>query len=201
MIKSKPAVYIVDDDDAIRKALKLLMKSAGLEAEVHASAKSFLDSYEGCVCGCLLLDVRMPGMSGLELQKLLVNQQINIPVIIMTGHGDIAMAVQTMKDGAFDFIEKPFDNQALVERVQAALEQASDAESRDSHREEVLSRFARLTPREREIMDSLVGGKRNKVIAAELGISTRTVEAHRAKIMEKMGARSLSEIVRMNLGH
>jgi len=195
-MQQEPIVYIVDDDEAIRSALRLLMKSADLRVVTCASAEEFLNTYKPELPGCLVLDVRMPGMSGLELQKLLLDRHIRVPVVIMSGHGDVNMAVQAMKDGAVDFIEKPFKNEVLLERVQQCV--ARDVEIRKEQRQhvEAATRIASLTPREREVMELLIQGKRNKIIASDLGISNRTVEAHRAKIMEKMHAHSLSEIVR-----
>ncbi len=191
-----PIVYVVDDDEAIRSALRLLMKSADLRVVTCASAEEFLKIYKPEQPGCLVLDVRMPGMSGLELQKLLLERHIRVPVIIMSGHGDVTMAVQAMKEGAVDFIEKPFKNEVLLERIKQCV--ASDVETRKELRQhvEAATRIASLTPREREVMELLIQGKRNKIIASDLGISNRTVEAHRAKIMEKMHAHSLSEVVR-----
>lgn len=195
-MQQEPIVYIVDDDEAIRSALRLLMKSANLRVITCASAEEFLKSYKPESPGCLVLDIRMPGISGLELQKLLSDRHIRVPVIIMSGHGDITMVVQAMKGGAADFIEKPFKNEVLLERVKQCA--ARDVEMRIEERQhvEAASRIASLTPREREVMQLLIQGKRNKIIASDLGISNRTVEAHRAKIMEKMHAHSLSEIVR-----
>ncbi len=192
-----PIVYIVDDDEAIRDALRLLMRSANLRVQCCASADEFLAGYKPELPGCLVLDVRMPGMSGLELQRLLKQRHIDIPVVIMTGHGDVSMAVQAMKDGAVDFVEKPFKNDVLLDRIQQCLK--TDIDERAKHREnvEAASRIASLTQREREVMELLIQGKRNKTIASELGISNRTVEAHRAKIMEKMQAHSISDIMRI----
>lgn len=196
MMQQDPVVYIVDDDEAIRSALRLLMKSANLRVAVCASAEEFLKTYKSELPGCLVLDIRMPGMSGLELQKLLLERHIRVPVVIMSGHGDVTMVVQAMKSGAADFIEKPFKNDVLLELVKQCV--ARDVETRKAERQhvEAAARIASLTPREREVMELLIQGKRNKIIASVLGISNRTVEAHRAKIMEKMQAHSLSEIVR-----
>ena len=195
-MQQEPIVYIVDDDEAIRTALRLLMKSANLRVVTCASAEEFLKTYKPELPGCLVLDIRMPGISGLELQKLLLDRHIRVPVIIMSGHGDITMVVQAMKGGAADFIEKPFKNEVLLEQVKQCV--ARDVETRKEERQhvEAATRIASLTPREREVMQLLIQGKRNKIIASDLGISNRTVEAHRAKIMEKMHAHSLSEIVR-----
>jgi two-component system, LuxR family, response regulator FixJ len=195
-MQHEPIVYVVDDDEAIRSALRLLMKSADLRVVTCASAEEFLKVHKPELPGCLVLDIRMPGMNGLELQRLLNDRHIRVPVVIMSGHGDVSMAVQAMKDGAVDFIEKPFKNEVLLERVKQCV--ARDVETRKEQREhvEAATRIASLTPREREVMELLIQGKRNKIIASDLGISNRTVEAHRAKIMEKMHAHSLSEIVR-----
>jgi FixJ family two-component response regulator len=192
-----PIVYVVDDDEAIRDALRLLMKSANLRVQCCASAEEFLASYRPELPGCLVLDVRMPGMSGLELQHLLNDRHIGIPVVIMTGHGDVSMAVQAMKEGAVDFVEKPFKNDVLLERVKDGLKRDIEERAKNRQIAEAASRIASLTQREREVMDLLIQGKRNKTIASELGISNRTVEAHRAKIMEKMQAHSISDIMRL----
>ena len=195
----KQSVYIVDDDEGIRKALGLLMKSAGLLAEQYASADAFLQDFNPSKGGCLVVDVRMPGISGLELQKVLANRQISIPVIIMTGHGDVTMAVKAMKAGAADFIEKPFKNQELLDRIQQCLAQSAELQINQEQRAAAIERVALLTDREREVLNFLVAGKLNKQIAAELDISIRTVEAHRAKIMDKLQAKSLSDVVRIAL--
>ena len=192
-------VYIVDDDEAIRSALSLLMESVGLKTESCESAYDFLDSYDPNLPGCLLLDIRMKGMSGLELQLRLNEMGIQLPVIIMTGHGDVSMAVRALKAGAIDFIEKPFENKSLINKVNAALEDEIERQKRKSADEIILRRLQRLSPREREIMTLLVEGKSNKVIAAELNISIRTVENHRAKIMDKAGADSFSQLIHYSL--
>jgi two-component system response regulator FixJ len=177
-------VYIVDDDENIRKAIALLLKSAGLTAEQYASADEFLKCFDPDKGGCLVVDVRMPGMSGLELQDVIRERQIVMPVIIMTGHGDVAMAVKAMKAGAVDFIEQ-------------CLSQSAELQVNKQHQLEVVERIRLLTGREREVMELLVAGKLNKQVAAELDISTRTVEAHRARIMDKLQAKSFSEVVRI----
>jgi FixJ family two-component response regulator len=192
-----PKVYIVDDDEAVRNSLKLLMKSIGLEAVAFASASAYLESFNPDQPGCIVLDVRMPGMSGLEMQHELNRRHAITPVIFITGHGDIPMAVEAMQNGAFDFLAKPFRDQDLIDRVQRAL--ASDARTREAFRSVgvIRHKFETLTPREREVMNLVVRGKPNKVCAAELGVSQRTVEIHRARVMEKMGADSLAQLVRM----
>ena len=195
-MQHEPIIYIVDDDEAIRSALRLLMKSANLRVITCSSAEEFLKAYKPESPGCLVLDIRMPGISGLELQKLLIDRHIRVPIIIMSGHGDITMVVQAMKGGAADFIEKPFKNEVLLERVKQCAARDVEMRKEELQHVEAASRIASLTPREREVMQLLIQGKRNKIIASDLGISNRTVEAHRAKIMEKMHAHSLSEIVR-----
>jgi RNA polymerase sigma factor (sigma-70 family) len=192
-------VYIVDDDEAVRDSLRLLLQSVGLRAQTYASAQQFLDAYRPPAPGCLLVDVRMPGMSGLELQERLAEKKIPLPVIIITGHGQIAMAVRAMKAGAVDFIQKPFDNEALLEVIHKTLARAADRQRQQARIADNAARLATLTPREREVMERLVAGKSNKVIAADLGISTRTVEVHRARIMEKLEAKSLADVVRIAL--
>jgi FixJ family two-component response regulator len=192
-------VFIVDDDEAVRGALRLLIRSVGLQARAFGSAQEFLDGYDPRQAGCLVLDVRMPGISGLELQQELNQRGATIPVVFITGHGDVPMAVEAMQQGAFDFLQKPFRDQDLLDRVQRAL--TRDAESRASlaARAQIRERLASLTPREVEVMRLVTRGKANKVIGAELGVSQRTVEIHRAHVMEKMQAASLAELVRMVL--
>jgi FixJ family two-component response regulator len=196
---NEPTVFIVDDDNEVREAIGLLMDSVGLPNETFDSAWNYLARFEPERPGCLVLDVRMRQMSGLELQERLAEEPIHPPVIIITGHGDVPMAVRAVKNGAVDFIEKPFNDQSLLDAVHRAIE--IDAEQR-GHALEIASvqeRMQRLTKREREVLDQIVAGKRNKVIAADLGISQSTVEAHRAKVMEKLEVRSLSELMRAML--
>ncbi|MCF7985887.1 MAG: response regulator transcription factor [Thiohalocapsa sp.] len=198
-MNNEPTVFIVDDDDEVREAISLLMDSVGLASETFDSAWAYLACFDPQRSGCLVLDVRMRHMSGLELQERLAEESIHPPVIIITGHGDVPMAVRAVKAGAVDFIEKPFNDQALLDAVHRAIE--VDAENR-GHALQVASlheRLERLTKREQEVLRQIVSGKRNKVIAADLGISQSTVEAHRAKVMEKLEARSLSELMRMML--
>lgn len=190
-------VFIVDDDDAMRESLTWLIESVGLQVETYASADDFLQSYYPGRPGCVLLDIRMPGMSGLELQSYLQQQQISVPVIMITGHGDVPMAVRAMKSGAIDFIEKPFNDEQLLESIRNALAIDDTRRDEQAFKAEVASRLAQLTPRESEVMDMVTAGKSNKEIANELGVSSKTVEAHRAKVMEKMEARSLAELVRL----
>ena len=199
-MKILPAsVYIVDDDEAVRTSVRFLIRSVGLQAQAFASAQEFLGAYDPRQPGCLLLDVRMPGMSGLDLQQELNRRGATIPVVFITGHGDVPMAVEAMQQGAFDFLQKPFRDQDLLDRVQRALARDTESRSRLAARAEILARLATLTPRETEVMRLVTRGKANKVVGAELGVSQRTVEIHRAHVMEKMRASSLAELVRMVL--
>jgi len=197
MSTSEPTVFIVDDDDAVRRFLCGLIASVDVPVEAFVSAQEFLDSFELGRAGCLLLDIRMPGMSGLELQKELVARDMRIPVIILTGHGDVQIAVQAMKAGAFDFIEKPFNNELLLDRIQRAVAQQVHVETDGVKHDEIADRMALLTSRERQVMSMVANGEMNKRIAHQLGISEKTVEIHRAKVMEKMQAGSLADLVRM----
>jgi FixJ family two-component response regulator len=192
-------VFVVDDDQAMRNSLKWLIESVGMEVETYASADDFIESYYPGRSGCLLLDVRMPGMSGLELQEYFLQQSIRIPIVIITGHGDVPMAVRAMKAGAVDFIEKPFNDEFLLDSIRRALTLDEQQRSIQAHRAEIATRLAQLTPREHQVMEMVTNGRSNKEIAAELGVSTKTVEAHRARVMEKMDADSLAELVRMAL--
>lgn len=191
-------VYIVDDDDAVRDSLSWLVESVGLEAETFASAAEFLDICNNELSGCLVSDVRMPGMSGIELQEQLVSRGIKIPIIFITGYGDIKMAVQAIQHGAVDFITKPFNDQELLDKIQHAIEKGMQAWERQVEIKKLESRFERLTPREHEVMLKVIQGKLNKIVASELDISSKTVEAHRAKVMEKMQASNLAELIRMS---
>jgi len=195
----EPTIFIVDDDEAVRDSLRWLMESVGLRAQTYSSAQAFLEACHADQSGCLLLDIRMPGMSGLDLQERLVTEGIELPVIIITGHGDVPMAVRALKNGALDFVEKPFNDQLLLDCVNRAI--AEDAERRRNlaHGAALRERFSLLTPREREVLGLVVDGTPNKLIAAELGVSLKTVEAHRARVMEKLEADSLSHLVRMAL--
>jgi len=190
-------VYIVDDDDAIRDSLSLLMRSVGLASETHESAADFLQAYEPDKLSCLIADIRMPGLSGLELQQELNERHAEVPIIFITGHGDVPMAVKAMQAGAMDFIQKPFRDQDLLDKIHKALQE--DRERRNARREVsvIRERLDTLTPRETEVMQKVVQGCANKVIAMDLGVSQRTVELHRARVMHKMGVRSLAELVRL----
>jgi two-component system, LuxR family, response regulator FixJ len=197
MKERSPVVFIVDDDEAVRNSLRLLLKSVGLCATALPTAQEFLSQYDPQQPGCLILDVRMPGMSGLELQEQLNARGAMIPVVFITGHGDVAMAVEAMQQGAFDFLQKPFRDQDLIERIQRALTKDQANHTEMSERSRVKERFDSLTPREREVLDLVTSGKPNKIMAADLGVSQRTVEIHRARVMEKMHASSLAQLVRM----
>lgn len=192
-------VFVVDDEASMRDSLRFLLESVGLRVETYPEAGEFLDSWSPERAGCIVTDVRMRGMSGLELQEELVRRAIDVPVIVITGHGDVPMAVRAMKSGAIDFLQKPFSDQALLDRVQQAIEIAQDKRRSRAERVEIEGRLSLLTPREREIADLLVDGKANKEIAGELGLSTRTVEGHRAHIMDKLGADSFADLVRLVL--
>lgn len=192
---SMSLVHVVDDDRAVRDSLSFLLDIAGYRVVPHESAEHFLAAAALDGPGCAVVDVRMPGMSGMELQQELNRRQATLPVVVITGHADVAMAVAALKAGAIDFIEKPFDDEVLLAAVRSAI----DRGRRNLHLVDLRQRLTRLTDREREVMGRIVAGHANKVIGATLGISIRTVEIHRARVMEKMAARSLSELVRMAL--
>ena len=199
MPEPEPTVFIVDDDAAMRDALHTLLNSVGMKTALYASADEFLAAYRPAQPGCLVLDVRMPGMNGLELQERLAEIGLDLPIIIITGHGDIPMAVQAMRAGAVDFLEKPFREQDLLHRLRQAIERDARSRRERSDKAGVARRLASLTSREREVLDLVVAGKHNKAIASELAISHKTVEFHRAKIMEKMEADSVAALVGMVL--
>ena len=190
-------IYIVDDDEGVRNSLRFLLKSVGHVCQTLASANEFLETYQPKQPGCLILDVRMPGMSGLELQQQLNLRGAIIPVIFITGHGDVPMAVEAMQHGASDFLQKPFRDQDLLDRIQRALERDARNRAALTEHERIRASFDSLTPREREVLALITRGKSNKVMAAELGVSQRTVEIHRARVMDKTGAASLAQLVRM----
>ncbi len=197
MTMFEPTVFIVDDDDAVRRFLSGLIDSIELRVEAFASARDFLEAYEPGQPGCLVLDVRMPGMSGLELQRELADRAIDLPVIILTGHGNVQLAVHAMKAGAVDFVEKPFDNELLLDRIQRAVAENLRAGRERIKRIEIAGRIQLLTPREREVLDLVVAGQTNKGAARHLDISEKTVEIHRANVMRKMQAKSLADLVKM----
>ncbi|MGH8240371.1 MAG: response regulator FixJ [Steroidobacteraceae bacterium] len=196
---ARPTIFVVDDDAAVRDALKLLLRSVGHAVETFGSAQEFLDACGEDRAGCLVLDIRMPGMSGLELQQKLNEKHSILPIIFITGHGDVPMAVEAMQAGAVDFIQKPFRDQDLIDRINQALEKDSSNRAALGERNDIRRRLETLTPREREVLDLVVHGKANKVIAGDLKLSQRTVEIHRARVMEKMQASSLAHLVRMVL--
>jgi FixJ family two-component response regulator len=199
MKELSPTITVIDDDDGVRNALKLLFKSLGLRVVAYASAQDFLSHYVLDQPGCLVVDVRMPGMSGLELQQELNLRGAMIPVIFITGHGDISMAVEAIQQGAFDFLSKPFEDRDLIDRVQRALEKDTADRSDIAKGELIRQRLESLTPREREVLTLVTGGNANKAMAADLGVSQRTVEIHRARVMKKMRVKSLAQLVRMTL--
>ena len=192
-------VYVVDDDQAIRHAMELLMRSVGLNYEIFHSGDDFLTKHSNDRAGCLVLDIRMPGLGGLELQEKLNDMGSTLPIIFITGHGDVPMAVEAMQKGAVDFIQKPFRDQELLDRIGEALRTDQERRSAREEKSEVLGKIEKLTNREHQVLDLVVTGKPNKVIAYELGVSQRTVEIHRARVMEKMQAKSLADLVRMHL--
>jgi two-component system, LuxR family, response regulator FixJ len=194
-----PTVYVVDDDDGMRRALDTLLSTVGFKTAVFSRPSEFLANFKADVPGCLVLDIRMPDMSGLEVQQHLNRMGSMLPVIFITGHGDVPMAVQAMKEGAFEFIQKPFRDQDLLDRINHALKQDAENRSTEARRAEVQHRHESLTPRERQVKDMVVDGAANKVIAIDLNLSERTVEIHRAKVMEKMGARSVAHLVKLHL--
>jgi len=192
-----PTVFVVDDDGAVRSSLRLLLKSVGLAVSAFDSAQAFLDAYSQLWAGCILLDVRMPDMSGPVLQQQLTLRGSRLPVIFITGHGDVSMAVEAMQKGAFDFVEKPFHDQELLDRVHRALAEDARIRCQLAEHETIRNRFDSLTPREREVLEQVTRGSSNKVMAYDLRISQRTIEIHRSRIMEKMQAPSLAQLVRM----
>jgi two-component system, LuxR family, response regulator FixJ len=196
---AKQLVHVIDDDEALRESLSFLLETAHFEVRVYDSALRFLDSLRQAEPGCIITDVRMPGMSGLELLRQLANLEATFAVIVITGHGDIPLAVEAMKLGAIDFLEKPFDDNALIVAVRSALSRCQRDLERDSEKLEIHGRIATLSNRERQVLEGLVAGHANKTIAFDLGISPRTVEIYRANLMTKMQASSLSDLVRMTL--
>jgi two-component system, LuxR family, response regulator FixJ len=192
-------VHVIDDDEAVRQSLEFLLRAAGVTARTYESASAFLNALPTIEAGCIITDVRMPGISGIELLKRLGEMHVKLPVIVITGHGDVPLAVEAMKVGAADFLEKPFEDEHLLASVRSALGRSQQDAARDAKRAEVEARLATLTNREREVLEGLVAGKPNKIIAFDLAISPRTVEIYRANVMTKMAAASLSELVRMAL--
>ena len=190
-------VFIVDDEEEVRDSLKMLIESVGLDTETYDSAQSYLASFDKTRAGCLILDVRMKGMSGLSLQEQLSKEAMHPPIIIITGHGDVQMAVRAVKSGASDFLEKPFNEQQLLDSIHVAIERDAEQRGKASKLAEIQIKVDNLTEREKEVMNLIVTGMQNKNIASELQITQSAVEAHRAKVMDKMGARTLSDLMRM----
>lgn len=199
MSDQKQSVFIVDDDAAVRDSLSLLLKSVGIQSTAFGSGDEFLQAYHPDWSGCILLDIRMPGVSGMEVQRRLVERECTLPIIFITGHGDIPMAVEAMHLGAHDFVQKPFHDQELLDRIQAALNTNRDQQDEIELKRDVKERYESLTPREAEVMGAVVKGHANKVIAMDLDLSQRTVEIHRARVMEKMKVRSLAELVKLSV--
>ena len=192
-------VFVVDDDPAVREYLRWLITSVGLNVRTCASAQEFLDTYDAAGVGCLVLDVRMPGQSGLDLQAELTVRRISIPIIMMTGYAEVPMAVRAMRAGAIDFIQKPFDGQMLLDRIQQAVDSDRASRQMQAERVRIMTMLDRLPPRQRAVLDGLVAGKTSKVIAAELGLSPKTVDVHRGRLMERLGAQSLPDLFRLIL--
>jgi two-component system response regulator FixJ len=198
-MSADPVVHVIDDDEAVRRSLDFLLRSARFKTRTYENALAFLNALPDIPSGCIVSDVKMPEMSGVELLHYLRQKKLRLPVILITGHADVPMAVEAMKNGAVDFLEKPFDDEVLLNAVRSALAAIENASQRDLERAELQQRFASLSRREREVLEGLVAGKPNKTIAFDLGISPRTVEIYRANVMTKMRAVSLSELVRMTL--
>jgi two-component system response regulator FixJ len=190
-------VHVIDDDDAARDSLVFLLKTAGIRTVAYESAEHFLDSLPIKAGGCVVTDIRMPGTTGIELMGRLKQLDVNVPVIVMTGHGDVPLAVEAMKSGASDFLEKPFDDETMLAAVNAAINRNRDDGAREAEKKEIAERLATLSNRERQVLEGLVIGHPNKTIGYDLGISARTIEIYRANVMSKMGASSLSDLVRM----
>jgi FixJ family two-component response regulator len=199
MPHSTSIVFVVDDDVSVRESLELLIRCEGWQPETFASAQEFLARPRVLAPSCMILDVGLPGLNGLDLQKRIAGDRIEMPIIFITGHGDVPMAVEAMQAGAVDFIQKPFRDQDLIDRINQALEKDSSNRAALGERNDIRRRLETLTPREREVLDLVVHGKANKVIAGDLKLSQRTVEIHRARVMEKMQASSLAHLVRMVL--
>ncbi len=192
-------IFIVDDDESIRHSLRWLLESVKLQVSTFSSAEEFLQNVDTDHAGCLILDVRMPGMNGMELQQALIARTSTLPIIILTGHGDVPMAVRAMSEGAFDFVQKPFNGPQLLDRVESAIAHSQQLLKEKYRRSELQSRYALLTPRERQVMEFIIAGNANKVIAIEMDIGQRTVEVHRHRVMEKMQAHSVAELIHFNL--
>jgi two-component system, LuxR family, response regulator FixJ len=199
MPSDRALVHVIDDDEAMRESLAFLLGTAGIDVRTYESAAAFLEVADEVKAGCVITDVRMPGLSGIELLQRLRERKVGVPVIVITGHGDVPLAVEAMKIGAVDFLEKPFDDEVLLTSVRSALSQLDRDHKRQAERSDIEARLATLSNRERDVLDGLVGGLANKQIAYDLGISPRTIEIYRANLMTKMQAASLSDLVRMAL--
>jgi len=199
MSSERAIVHVIDDDEALRDSLTFLLRAADIEVMSYSSAAAFLDALPLKGLTCIITDVRMPGLTGIDLLRRVKELGIEVPVIVITGHGDVPLAVEAMRFGAIDFLEKPFDDEILLQSVQAALRQQAGVAKRQSERAEIEGRLATLSPRERDVLGGLIAGRANKQIAFDLGISPRTVEIYRANLMDKMQAGSLSDLVRMAL--
>jgi FixJ family two-component response regulator len=197
LIPKKGNVYVVDDDEAVRDSLQWLLEGKDYRVKCFDSAESFLSRYDPREVACLIADIRMDGMTGLELQDRLIERKSPLPIVFITGHGDVPMAIRAMKAGAFDFVEKPFQGQGLLKRIREALVQDAEERCRQAQRADAVARMALLSPREREVLERVAAGQYNKVVAAELGISLSTVEIHRKRVMEKLQAESLSDLIRL----
>ena len=193
----EPTVFVVDDDQAVRDSLRWLVESVGHRVRTYGSAQAFFDDYDPGQPGCLVLDVRMPGASGIEMQEQLRKSGAMIPIIVITGHADVATAVRAMKAGAVDFIEKPFSDQLLLDHIHRCIGQDAALRAERERDQVIIGRREQLSPRQRRVMDLVAAGLSNRIIAEKLGISLKTVEAHRAKVMEKMKARSVAELVKL----
>ncbi|HVP11609.1 MAG TPA: response regulator transcription factor [Phycisphaerae bacterium] len=198
---TEPTVFVVDDEPIIRTSLERLMQSVSLKVETFATASEFLDAYTTGQPGCVVLDVRMPGISGLDLQDRMAERGVDIPIIFITAYGDVPMAVRALKGGAVDFLQKPYNNQTLLDRVQEAIEKDVRARSERAKHDDLAALFGELTPREHEVMDMVVAGKANREIAVALGLSAKTIEVHRAHVMRKLKVDSLADLVRLYLAY
>ncbi len=198
MSETQPVVFVVDDDPSVLKSLRRLLAVCGFQVETFSSAQEFLTNYHDNVPGCLVLDIRLPGLDGLELQRTLADRGHSLPIIFITGHGDIPMSVQAMKAGAVDFLPKPFDDQSLIKAIEQALDKSRSDNAVRSELASIRKRLATLTPREIDVLKSVVAGKLNREIAADLGIAEKTVKVHRGRVMQKLRARSVAELVRIS---
>jgi two-component system response regulator FixJ len=196
-MSDKSKVYVIDDDEAMRDSLNFLLESAGFQVRLFETAQNFLDALPGLAFGCVVSDVRMPGVDGIELLKRMKAGRSRFPIVIMTGHGDVPLAVEAMKQGAVDFLEKPFEDDRLISMIETAIRQAEPATKSEALAHDIAARIATLSPRERQVMDGLIAGLSNKLIARDYDISPRTIEVYRANVMTKMQANSLSELVRL----